>query len=110
MVGRRTTALLGIFAIVFQAALFAWHHHVVALPSPGVPTIGCLVSLSSDQTPIADDDCPLCFALAHHNVTPIDFFAAPVGLAAPLPRLLLAAATCRLPTYLLFRSRAPPLT
>jgi hypothetical protein len=79
MAGRRTTALLGMFAIVFQAMLFAWHHHAVALPSPGAPTIGYLVSLSSDQTPIADEDCPLCFALANHNITPIDFFVARFG-------------------------------
>jgi hypothetical protein len=107
---RRASALLGIFAILFQAMLFAWHHHAVLLPSRDAPVAGSVVVFSSDHFPAgADDDCPLCFALAHHNVTQVDFFTALLGFRASQPPLLVAAAARPLPYYLLFRSRAPPL-
>jgi hypothetical protein len=97
------------FAILFQAIVFAWHHHAVVLPSQDATAAGSRVVLSSDQLPTAaDDDCALCFGLAHHNVTPVDFFAAPLGVRASQPQLLAAAASCPLPSYLFFRSRAPP--
>jgi hypothetical protein len=103
------TAFLGIFAILFQAVLFAWHHHTIVLPAQNTTAAGSQVVVSSDHFPAAaDDDCALCFALAHHNVTPVDFFAAPLGIRASQPQLLVAAASCPLPSYLLFRSRAPP--
>jgi hypothetical protein len=106
---RRTTALLGISAILFQAVLFAWHHYTVALPSRDSQAAASHVVLCSDQAPTAaDDDCALCLALGHHNVTPVDLFTAPLGVRAPQPQLSVAAASCPLPSYLLFRSRAPP--
>jgi len=106
---RRATALLGILAILFQAILCAWHHHPQPLRSLGASGVRSLAMASGNQIPAsADDDCPCCFALSHHNVTPVDFFAAPLADHTPLPRLSAAAATRPLPSYLLFRSRAPP--
>jgi hypothetical protein len=106
---RRVTALLGVLAILFQAILCAWHHHAHLLPLQGALAVGSLAVASGDQVPAStDDDCPLCFAFGHHSVTPVDFFAALLTDHAPRPRLSVTAATPPLPSYLLFRSRAPP--
>jgi hypothetical protein len=105
---RRRTALLGIFAIFFQAMLCAWHHH--AHPFTLRSASGAVaLAADGDQVPAwADDNCQFCFAISHHGAAPVDFFApAPPGhslaqgaQATPVTRPLAP--------YLLFRSRAPP--
>jgi len=95
--------------MLFQAILYAWHNHAHALPAHDAAAGGCVVAASGDPVqPAADDDCQICFALGHHTAAPVDFFAAPPADHRPLPLLSAAAVTRPKPSYLLFRSRAPP--
>jgi hypothetical protein len=105
---RRRTVLLGIFAILFQAMLCAWHHHAHPFTLRSAPAAVALAA-DDDEVPVsADDNCQFCFAISHHSAAPVDFFApAPPGHSLAQE----AQATpviCPLAPYLLFRSRAPP--
>src|SRR6516162_8241113 len=105
---RRKAAFLGIFALLFQAALFGWHHHPFPLSSRGAPPV-LAAGLGGHQTPLLmDDDCQLCFALSHHIASRVDFVPAPAS--APVRLYLPAADAVWVPArfYVLFRSRAPP--
>jgi hypothetical protein len=102
-------AFLAIFAILLQAALFAWHHHPLPLSSHGAPTVLAVGPPVGQPTPVlVDDDCQICFALSHHSATPVDFVA-PLT-PGPVPVHLAAIETVWVPfrSYVLFRSRAPP--
>ena len=102
----RGAALLAIFAILLQAALFGWHHHPFPLSSHGAPTV--LVPAGPSTPVLTDDDCQICFALSHHTASRVDFAAAPAS--APVRLYLPAADAVWVPArfYVLFRSRAPP--
>jgi hypothetical protein len=105
---RRATALLGIFAVLFQATLWGWHHHTYLPFSRGGPGLQVVAASAGNQTPAADDECQICFALGHHGAAPVDLFTAtpPDYLPAEPPRA--AAVASPLASYFLFRSRAPP--
>ena len=72
---RRGVAFLGIFAMLLQAVLFAWHNHPLPFSPRGAPA--ALAAAGHEAPGLADDDCPICFALSHHGAAPVDFFAAP---------------------------------
>ena len=65
---RRAYALVGTFAILFQAVLFAWHHHPASFH---VRSAGPAATLAAPTSPVmpalADHDCEICFALSHHG-------------------------------------------
>jgi hypothetical protein len=106
---RRAYALIGTFAILFQAVLFAWHHHPASFH---VRSAGALPTLAAPTSPVmpalADHDCEICFALSHHGAVPVDLFVANRPVHAPLPRSRLAAVDTSPAPYILFRSSAPP--
>jgi hypothetical protein len=107
---RRGAALLGICAILLQAALFAWHHHPLPLSSRGAAVVLVAAPASGHSAPVlADKDCRICFALRHHSAAPVDFVGAPM-MSGPLPLHLPPVETVWAPlrSYVLFRSRAPP--
>ena len=105
-VPRRRAAFLGIFAILLQAGLFGWHHHPLPLSVRGAPTI---VAPAGPSTPVlTDDDCQICFALSHQAASPVDFVAASVSGPVPLHLPAIETVWAPLPSYVLFRSRAPP--
>jgi hypothetical protein len=106
---RRGVALLGIFAILLQASLFAGHHHPLPLSPRDALAVLTVGPPAGHLTPaLADKDCQLCFALSHHSVAPVDFVRAP--MSGPLPLHLPPVETVWAPlrSYVLFRSRAPP--
>ena len=103
---RRGAALLAIFAILLQAALFGWHYHAVPLSSRGAPTI--LAPAGPSAPVLIDDDCQICFALSHHAATPVDFVAAPVSGPVPLRLPAIEEVWVPVRSYVLFHSRAPP--
>jgi hypothetical protein len=106
---RRGAALLGIFAILLQAALFAWHHHPLRLSSRGDAVVLAAAPASGQPAPVlTDDDCQICFALSHHSAAPVDFVGGPMSgpLRLHLPPVETVWAPLR--SYVLFRSRAPP--
>jgi hypothetical protein len=104
---RRGAALLGVFAILLQAALFAGHHHPLPLSSPGAPAV--LAAATGQEAPeLADDDCPICFALSHNSASPVDFLTPPPPGQVALPAAAVAAVDASVAAFLHFRSRAPP--
>jgi hypothetical protein len=107
---RRAAALLGVVALLFQAILSAWHHHTHPLPLHGLSAVGSIVVANGDPVQqSADDDCQICLTLGHYTAVTVDFFAARSADHEALPLLSAAAITLPDPSYLLFRSRAPPL-
>jgi hypothetical protein len=106
---RRRAALLGIFAILLQAALFAWYHHPLPLSSREDALVLAAAPASGHPVPVlADKDCQICFALSHHSAAPVDFVGAPMSgpLLLHVPSVETVWAPLR--SYILFRSRAPP--
>jgi len=107
---RRAYALVGTFAILFQAVLFAWHHHPAFFHARSAGSAPTLAAPTSPVMPaLADHDCEICFALSHHGAVPVDLFVANPPVHAPLTRSRLAAVDTSPAPYILFRSRAPPL-
>src|SRR5271163_2783654 len=106
---RRAGALVGTFAILLQALLFAWHHHPASFHVRSAGAVPTLVAPTAPVMPAsADHDCEICFALSHHGAVPVDFYAAKPPENAPLPQTRIAAVDVPLTPYSLFRSRAPP--
>jgi hypothetical protein len=106
--GQKLAARLGLFAVLFQAILFGWHHHdlIVAgrLPVPIVEKAPVTPQVVDDE-----DGCEICQVL--HHLT-----AAPVDAVSTAPPLTLAVATAAPETVFAvrglpagFRARAPPL-
>jgi hypothetical protein len=109
MTARRRVARLAIFAVLFQAMLFGWHHH--SLPAMARSTDPA-VTLHNGGLPLspasAEDSCEICIALHHLSASPLDC-AVP-----PLPPI--GAAAAYLPDQAFpdraidraFHARAPP--
>src|SRR5580658_7421028 len=99
---------LGVFAVLFQAILFGWHHHDLdfagRLPVPVAENPAAAPQIADDE-----DGCEICQVL--HHLT-----AATVDIAGTPPSLAIAAVSAsgditfavRTPA-LAFRARAPPL-
>jgi hypothetical protein len=105
---RRRIALLGAFAILFQALLFGWHSHPLLLAWHGAPAI----SAATNNAPVSPaglaDDCDICATLHHHGAAPIVFvaLALPPVTAARVYSFILAL-FARVPARA-FQARAPP--
>jgi hypothetical protein len=107
---RRVSALVGTFAILLQAVLFAWHHHPASFHIRSATAVTTLATPTSPVMPaLADHDCEICFALSHHGAAPVDLFVANPPVHAPLRQSGLAAVDTSPAPYVLFQSRAPPL-
>jgi hypothetical protein len=107
---RRSCAFVGVFAIVLQAVLFAWHNDAASFHVRSAGAVTTLVAPTAPVMPAsADHDCEICFALSHHGAVPVDLFAANPPEHALLRRSWLAAVEASPAPYVLFQSRAPPL-
>jgi hypothetical protein len=107
--GQRAAALVGIFAIVWQAILFGWHHHDIRFTHRGTLPIAAAPTSGSHPLPGSDDDgCEICGTLHHQSASPVEFVALPpyqpVGLALPSADAVLVG----LAYPAAFQSRAPP--
>jgi hypothetical protein len=101
------TAWLGLFAVLFQAILFGWHHHDIdfagRLPAPVVE------NPAASHLPCDDaDGCEICQTLHHQTAVGADFVAPPLSLAAAEDLLPGEAALAARAPALAFRARAPP--
>jgi hypothetical protein len=109
MRARRRVARLAIFAVLFQAMLFGWHHHSLPAMARSAHPV---VTLHNGGLPLspaaAEDSCEICIALHHLSASPLD----PAG--PPLPPI--GAAVAYLPGQAFldraidraFHARAPP--
>ena len=70
----RRVALIGLAAILFQAILFGWHHHALALPGSSGP----IASIHGADEPLApataEDLCEICVVLHQQTAAPLGFF------------------------------------
>jgi hypothetical protein len=105
---RLTSAVLGITAILFQAMMFAWHHHAPPFSSHGAPRIAALAAGGPEMPAAADRDCQICFALAHHGAVPVHLFAVTPPEQRLLKQFWTATVVLSLAAYLLFQPHAPP--
>ena len=107
---RRGGALVGAFAILLQAVLFAWHNHPASFR---VRSTGAVTTLEAPTSPVmpalADHDCEICFALSHHSAVPANLFVANPPEHTPLGGSRLVAVDSSPVPYILFQSRAPPV-
>lgn len=106
-VARWSAVRLGLFAVLFQAILFGWHHHDLVFA--GRLTAPVVANPTAPPQAVDDEDgCDICQAL--HHLT-----AAPPDVAGALPSFAIdgiaiacdTAFSARAPT-LAFYARAPP--
>jgi hypothetical protein len=104
------TTILAVFAVLFQATLFACHHHSLTFSSRHV-SAATVVAATDFQLPAAiDHDCEICFVIGHqHGAVPIDLSAATLPQHPPLGHRRIEAVATFNAAHLLFYSRAPPL-
>ena len=107
--GTRLAARLGLFAVLFQAILFGWHHHDLVFTGRA-PLPPMLASHSTATQPVDDEDgCDICQVLHHQTA------AASNGAAPPLPGVMARLSAAAEPVFigrspaLAFHARAPPL-
>jgi hypothetical protein len=105
---RRLAARLGLFAVLFQAILFGWHHHALnlagRLPAPILENAATSPQIADDA-----DGCEICQVLHHLTAAPVDFAVAPPPLSiGPGSSSHETTFVARSPA-LAFRARAPPL-
>ena len=95
---RRFTALVAVFAVIFQALLFAWHHHELPFASRGAPVV--VAAATGWAAPaLADRDCPICSAVAHHGAVPVELFATRDAAAGRLGAAADSTASARRPPH-----------
>jgi hypothetical protein len=104
----RRVALIGVTAILFQAFLFGWHHHSVALPQSSGPIASVHSATQPPEPATAEELCEICTVLHQQSAAPLAF------ITPPLPSAI--AATTDLPASVFydqagtrgFDARAPP--
>jgi len=105
---QRWVALIGIAVILFQALLFGWHHHAVALPGHDGP----IASLHGTSQPLlpasAEGVCEICAVLHHHSTASLAFSLLPEPCCAGLADHRPDTAAIGLADTRVFRARAPP--
>jgi hypothetical protein len=104
----KLAARLGVFAILFQAVLFGWHHHDLAFGSRHQSPV--IHNSTAATHPVDDEDgCEICQVLHHQTA------AASNAIVTPLPGLTVSPSIAADPAFiartlaLAFRARAPPL-
>ena len=100
-------ARLGLFAMLFQAILFGWHHHdVIVAGRLSVP----IVEKAPTAPQVVDDEdgCEICQVLHHLTAAPVDVagVSPPVAItvAAAVPETAFAVRGALTG----FHARAPP--
>src|SRR5205823_13126709 len=81
MTARRRVALIGVAAILFQAILFGWHHHGLALATHGGSIASVYNTLQETPATVAEDSCEICAVLRHQSASPPGCTAPPTPSA-----------------------------
>jgi hypothetical protein len=104
---RRLGTRLGLFAVLFQAILFGWHHHdpdfTGRLPVPVLENPAASPQIADDE-----DGCEICQVLHHLTAAPVDVAAALPPLAITVVLLSGKTAFAARTRALAFHARAPP--
>ena len=73
----RRVALIGLAAILFQAILFGWHHHAVALPQSSGPIASVHSATQPPEPATAEELCEICAVLHQQSAAPLAFITPP---------------------------------
>jgi hypothetical protein len=105
---RAIAVRLGVFAILFQAILFGWHHHDLIFGAERQRAV--LHKGTGTTQPLSDEDgCEICQVLHHQTLSSSN------GAVTPLPGLAATRSDALEPVFVIhttalaFRARAPPL-
>ena len=105
---RRLAARAGLFAVLFQAILFGWHHHDLVfagrLTAPAVANPTAPPQAADDE-----DCCEICQVLHHLTAAPVDAAGAPPPLSVAATATPGETAFAVRTRALSFRAVAPPL-
>jgi hypothetical protein len=105
---RWSAARLGLFAVLFQAILFGWHHHDLVFA--GRLTAPVVANPTAPPQAADDEDCcEICQVLHHLTAAPADLAAAPPPVAIAIAEIACDTAFCARAPALAFHARAPPL-
>jgi hypothetical protein len=105
---RAIAARIGVFAIVFQAILFGWHHHDLTFGAERQRAV-LHNATGTTQQGSDEDGCEICQVLHHQTLSSAN------GAVTPLPGLAATRSAALDPVFtthnfaLAFRARAPPL-
>jgi len=103
----RLAAKLGLFALLFQAILFGWHHH--DLPFAGRLPVPVLENPTVAPQLVDDEDgCEICQVLHHLTAAPVDVAGAPPPLGFVAGSIVGGTDFVARSRALGFRARAPP--
>jgi hypothetical protein len=104
---RGFAARLGLFAVLFQAILFGWHHHDLnfpgRLPMPVVENPAAAPQVADDE-----DGCEICQVLHHLTAAPVEFPGVKLFCALIAGSARGDAALVRNAAAGAFQARAPP--
>jgi hypothetical protein len=105
--GQSLATRLGLFAVLFQAILFGWHHHDLIVAG----RLPALVIEKPDAAPQVIDDedgCEICQVLHHLTAAPVDVAGAPPPLALAIAAAVPERASAVRGVLAGFHARAPP--
>ena len=105
---RRRVALIGVAAILFQAFLFGWHHHAVALPQSSGPTASLHGATQPPVPGTAQELCEICAVLHQQSVAPLAFVTPPVPCCTGVATRRSEADPIGRTDERIFQARAPP--
>jgi hypothetical protein len=105
----KRAALLGVFAILFQAILFGWHHHDLGFTARGTPLTLSAPGSGNSGSPGADaGGCEICIVLHHQAAAPLAFMV-PLTPADTASVVYLRDLAFRGRSFeQVFQARAPP--
>jgi len=102
-------ALIAIFAMLFQAVLFGWHHHDRFFAAHGAPaSLGAADNCPRTSPAVDAEGCEICVALHHQAAAPAAFGALPAAVPASASLSPAETAIVGLSSPRAFDSRAPP--
>ena len=108
MKARRRVALIGVAAILFQAFLFGWHHHALALPQSSGP-FASLQSATHPLSPATSEDlCEICTVLHQQSAAPLAFATPPVPCCTGVATRRSEADQIGQTDARIYQARAPP--
>jgi hypothetical protein len=105
---RRRVALLGCLLVLFQALLFGWHHHALALASHGAPPSVHGEGSAPISPATAEDDCDICQVLHHLRAASGDVASMPLPAGAASAPALPELVRQGRGVSSAFQARAPP--
>lgn len=105
---RWSAVWLGLFAVLFQAILFGWHHHDLVLA--GRVTAPVVANPTAPPQAVDDEDgCEICRVLRHLTAASPDLVVALPPFTIATIAIACDAAFCARAPTLAFYPRAPPL-